>query len=309
MKNRRCSIFLQKKQIIFNEINNFIFMKKIFLLLIINLLCLNLNQAQQAWTKEKGKFYSQIGASFLTYNQLLNGKTSPKEWTNLNANFSDMTLQAYGEYGLTNRLMLSAQLPLRLLSVKDVQAPNTVQAGNLTALGNIHAALTANFYNKNGIVLSGKANVGLPTAKYDAATGLRSGFAATSFEPSLLAGFGHAKFFASGEAGYVLRNNGYSNRIHVAGQIGKFFGKNKKLLTILNVELMKSGDNGTYDDGNSIKTGLYLDKQSYLSPTLKFGYKTTTKTMLWLSVGSGLAPITKNVAASPGLSLSFSYQN
>jgi hypothetical protein len=81
------------------------------------------------------------------------------------------------------------------------------------------------------------------------------------------------------------------------------------MLGILNLELMKSGDNGTYNDASSAKTGLYLDKQSYLSPTIKFAYKATEKVTLWLSGGGGLAPITKNVAASPGLSFAISYQN
>lgn len=285
------------------------FTKKInlsIIVLVINTLLIHTSFAQQAWTKEKGKFYSQIGASFLSYNQLLNGTSDP---TNLNASFSDMTLQAYGEYGLTNRLTLMGQLPIRILSVKDVKAPNTVTEGSLTSLGNVQAALTGNFYNKNGVVVSAKANFGLPTAKFVSTTGLRTGFDAFSVEPSLLFGFGHAKFFASGEFGYVVRTNGYSNRIHAAGQIGKFFGKNKKLLAILNIEVMKSGDDGTYNDGTSALTGLYLDKQSYLSPGLKFGYKTSSKTMLWLSAGGGLSAVTKNIAASPGLSLSFSYQN
>ncbi len=265
--------------------------------------------AQQAWTKEKGKFYAQVGASYLSYSQLLNGKISPSDWTALNGTFSDMTLQAYGEYGLTNRLMVSAQLPFKVTSSKNLVQPTTISEGSLASLSNVQAALTANFYNKEGIVLSGKANVGFPTAKFDAPTGLRTGFDAWSVEPSLLLGFGHAKFFASGEFGYVLRGNGYSNRVHGAGQIGKFFGKKKKILGIVNLELMKSGDDGTYNDGTSLKTGLYLDKQSYLSPTIKFGYKSTNALTFWLSAGGGLAPITKNIAASPGLTFSVSYQN
>ena len=284
-------------------------MKKLFILLTISILGLNAIQAQQAWTKEKGKFYGQIGTSYLTYKQLLNGKTKPSEWTSINGKITDITVQAYGEYGITDRLTVSAQLPIRLISIKDIVAPTTLSAGSLTSLGNIQAALTANFYNKEGIVISGKANVALPTAKYNAPTGLRTGFDATSVEPSLLIGLGRAKFFASGEFGYVFRTNGYSNRIHAAAQIGKFFGKNKKILGIVNIELAKSGTNGTYNDGNSTKTGLYLDKQDFLAPTFKFGYKATPKVTLWASVGSGVAPFTKNIAASPGLSFSVSYQN
>ena len=265
--------------------------------------------AQQAWTKEKGKFYAQVGGSALGYNQALNGKVKPTEWTALNANFRDITLQAYGEYGISNRLTVSAQLPLKFLSSSKIVQPNTITEGSLAGLSNIQAALTANIYNKDGIVVSGKVNFSLPTARFDAKTGLRTGFDAFSTEPSLLVGFGHSKFFASGELGYVLRTNGYANRTHVAAQIGKFLGKQKKWIGIFGFELMKTASNGTYNDATSTKTALYLSNQSYLSPTLKFGYKTTSKVTLWLSVGTGVAPITKNIAASLGPSLSVSYQN
>ncbi len=281
------------------------------ILVICTLLTFNIFNAvaQQAWTKEKGKFYAQVGGSALSYNQALNGKVKPSEWTPLNAKFSDITLQAYGEYGITDKLTVSAQLPLKILSSSGVVQPSTITEGSLVGLSNIQTALTANIYNKDGIVVSGKINLSLPTAKFDIKTGLRTGFDAFSAEPSLLLGFGHSKFFASGELGYVLRNNGYANRIHAGAQIGKFFGKNKKMLGIFALELMKTAANGTYNDATSTKTALYLSNQSYLSPTIKFGYKTTSKVTLWLSLGSGIAPITKNIAASIGPSLSVSYQN
>jgi hypothetical protein len=266
-------------------------------------------EAQQAWTKEKGKFYAQFGGSALSYSQLLNGKAKPSEWTPLNANFSDITLQAYGEYGITDRLTVSAQLPFKVVSSSKIVQPSTLTEGKLAGFSNIETALTLNLYNKEGITVSGKVNVSLPTAKFETLTGLRTGFDAISTEPSLLIGFGHAKFFASGQFGYTLRSNGYANRVHAAAQIGKFFGSQKKWLGILGFELQKTGTNGTYVDGTSTQTGLYLSNQSYLSPTLKLGYKTTDKITIWLSAGSGIAPITKNIAASLGPSLSVSYQN
>jgi hypothetical protein len=262
--------------------------------------------AQQAWTRAKGTYYAQIGTSLLKANSLLNGTENANP---LDRDITDITIQGYGEYGLTNRLTLSTQIPLKLLSVSNTINQLNVVDGNLITFSNIQAALTANFYNKNGYVISGKANIGLPTAKYQATTGLRSGFDATSVASSLLAGFGHAKFFTSAEIGYVFRTNNYSNRYAAVWQIGKFFGKNKKFLGILNLDLMKSDEKGTYDDGFSTSTGLYLDEQSYLSPGLKFGYKATQKVMLWLSVGGGVGGVTRNIAASPGLSFSASYQN
>jgi hypothetical protein len=125
----------------------------------------------------------------------------------------------------------------------------------------------------------------------------------------LLAGLGHAKFFTSAEVGYVLRNNGYSNRVFATWQIGKYIGKQKKLLPILSLDYMKSLSGGTFNDESGITTGMYLNAQSYLSPGLKLGYKSTPKITLWLSIGGGVGHVTQNIAASPGLSFSISYQN
>ncbi len=263
-------------------------------------------QAQQAWTKPKGGFYTQIGGSFLQANQVLNGLEKPVA---LNRQVTDVTFQFYGEYGLTNWLTASAQVPFKVLQVTNETANLPQQEGSLNALSNIQAALTARIYQKNGWMVSGKAGVALPTARYQANTGLRSGFDALTVAPSLMAGYGHPKFFTSAEVGIALRNNGYSNRYFAAWQIGKFVGKNKRLLPILAFEFVKSAENGTYNDGTSSSTGLYLDAQSYLSPGLKLGYKASKSVMLWASVGGGVGGVTRNIAASPGLSFSISYQN
>jgi hypothetical protein len=72
--------------------------------------------AQQAWTKEKGKFYAQIGISSLRYSDLMNGSDEPLP---LARNITDRTLHGYIEYGLTNRFTVSAQLPFKFSSATD----------------------------------------------------------------------------------------------------------------------------------------------------------------------------------------------
>jgi hypothetical protein len=264
--------------------------------------------AQQAWTRPKGKYYAQIGASMLSGNSLLNG-TEPL--MPLGRDIADVTLQAYGEYGLTDRLTFSAQVPFKILSASNAKGEglSSLKDGSLAAFSNLQAALMANVLNKNGYVLSGKTGISLPTAMFEPETGLRSGFDALSVSPSILAGIGRAKFFSSAEIGLVFRTNGYSKRFFAAWQIGKFIGKNKRWLPILGLEYMKSGNDGTYDDGTSIETGLYLNRQSYLSPNVKLGFKANEKVMLWVSGGGGLGTVTRNILASPGLSFSISYQN
>ncbi len=262
-------------------------------------------EGQQAWTRAKGGYYVQVGGSYLQANSLLNGTA---EAIPLNRDVTDITVQAYGEYGLTKKITLSAQLPLKLLSVKNTIGQPALQDGSLTALSNIVAAATANLYNKKGYVVSGKTFVSLPTATFQSETGLRSGFDALSVAPSIMAGIGRNKFFSSAELGYVFRTNGYSDRLFGAWQIGKFLGKKKRLLTMLGVEYMNSLKKESFEDGTSATTGLYLDQQSYLSPNLKLGFKATPKVMLWFSVGGGLGSVTRRIAASPGLSFSVSYQ-
>jgi hypothetical protein len=281
-------------------------MKKIFIVLIISILSNQMSHAQQAWTKDKGKFYAQIGASFLSYDALLN---EGKEFTPLNRTVNDVTIPIYAEYGITDRFMVSAQLPFKATSVSNVGNANIGKDGFLAGFGNIQMALTANLFKKNGLVVSAKGTIDFATAQFDIKTGLRTGFDATTVAPSLLLGYGHSKFFTSAEFGYAFRNNSYSNRTFVGAQIGTSLGKKKKLMTILAAEYMQSANNGTHDDASSAFTGLYLDKQSYMAYHLKFAYKVTPKIKVWLATGTGLGSLNKYVAATPSYSLSISYQN
>jgi hypothetical protein len=281
-------------------------MKKIIILLIINALSSQMSHAQQAWTKEKGKFYAQIGISSLRYSELMNGSNDPLP---LARTITDRTLQGYVEYGLSNRFMVSAQLPLKFASASELKPLGVGSEGSLSGLSNIQTALTANLYRKNGFVLAAKGVVSLPTARFNLKTGLRTGFDATTFSPSLLAGFGHAKFFTSADLGVSLRNNNYSNRTFASAQIGKFWGKRQRFLSILAFEYMKSGDNGTHDDASSIYTGMYLDKQSYFAYHLKLAYPITPKIKIWLATGSGVGAVNQFVGRVPSYTLSFSYQN
>jgi hypothetical protein len=260
--------------------------------------------SQQAWTKDKGKYFAQIGTSVLFYNSYINSETS--NILPLNRNFVDMSVSLYGEYGLTNYLTLSGQVPFKYSSSSGGK-DNLIQDGSIAGFSNINLGLTGRLFQKGGFVFSTKIKTGLPFSKYDAKTGLRTGFDATTFTPSLLVGLGATKFFTSAEVGREFRNNGYTNRNFLAWQIGKFF-HDKKYIFIIGLEYLKSIGTSTYDDANSKYTALYLSTQSYLSPTLKFGYYIKPTNTLWFSLGFGL-PGTDDVPASPGISLSYSKTN
>ena len=70
----------------------------------------------QAWTKKKGSGYQQIGFSYLTNNSIYNRDGAE---TQLNRAVSDVTISEYIEYGLTDKITLSASIPFKLESTSD----------------------------------------------------------------------------------------------------------------------------------------------------------------------------------------------
>ena len=274
---------------------------KISISLVVFVLVVQNIQAQQAWTKEKGKYYTQIASTFGRYDEIID-----KEFIPLNRTITDFAFSFYGEYGLTKGLMLSTQVPFKYTTVSNGSLSN-VSNGSKFGLSNIDLVLTKSIFNKEGVALSGKTRLGLPTASFDNNTGIRTGFDATSVEPALLIGVGAAKFFTSAEYGIELRNNNHPNRQHFGFQLGTFLF-NRKLLAIAVVEGYLPIEESKYDDGNARFTALYLSTQAWVSPTIKLGYYVTPSNILWFSVGGGLIG-TKDIGASPGFTISFSKSN
>jgi hypothetical protein len=289
---------------------------RIFLILLtINVLSVHMLNAQQVWTSPKGKFYSQLGFTQLVYDGFNIAKQFDAE--PLNRRIEHHSLQGYLQYGITDKLMLTAIAPFSITSsekIKDPQ-PAGLANGKLNALSNLQAGLTYKVYEKNGIIASAKINTILPTAKKDLTTGLRSGDDALGIAPSLLAGYGHTKFFTSAEIGYMYRTNNYSGQTIANFQVGKHLGKKQRLIGIFHTDLRLSAQNGTHDDGNTKYTATYLNDLSYIAYGLKFGYKFTPKIMFWTDIrfwSTNTADIgarTDDLGLFPGLTFSVSYQN
>jgi hypothetical protein len=291
-------------------------MKKLLFLILITIQFTQIINAQQAWTPAKGKFYSQLGFTYLVYDGVaVSGQFLPNP---LDRKVVHHSLQGYLQYGITDKLMVTAVVPFSITksTLTDGKTqPLGLLDGNLNGFSNILAGLTYKFHEKNGYVISGKINTILPTATQNTATGLRTGDDSFGVGPSLLAGFGHAKFFTSAEISYIYRTNNYSGQAVGGAQIGKFLGKKKRLLTILHADLRMSAKNGTYDDGNSKYTATYLNDLSYIAYGFKLGFKITPKMMLWsnfriwASAVDKIGGRTDELGLFPGLSFAVSYQN
>jgi hypothetical protein len=283
-------------------------MKKIIIALVLfTSIC---SQAQQAWTRNKGKFYSQLGTTIYYYDSKVNIDNSV---TAIDRKVTSNSIQAYLEYGITNKLTANVVVPFVLSDSKNTATikPIGISDGSLNALGNVNLGLTYNFYKKNGYVLSTKLQSSLPTASFKENTGLRTGADALGIAPSFLFGYGGNKFFASAELGFNYRTNKYSSQTIGGFQIGKSFGANKKLLIIFHNEIQSSNYDGKYDDKNTNATITYLNNQTYFAHGFKFGYKLNENLMAWgdIRAGSYTANLGTNSSPVPGLSFAISYSN
>lgn len=267
-------------------------------------------QAQQAWTRDKGKFYSQLGSTISFYDSKVNIDNSV---SSIDRKIVNNSIQAYFEYGITDKLTVTSIVPFLFTNSKSTATvkPIGISDGSLNALGNIDLGLTYSLYKKNGYVISSKLVCSLPTATFKENTGLRTGADALGIAPVILAGYGGNSFFASAELGFNYRTNKYSSQTLGGFQIGKSFGKSKKLLIIFHTDISSSNYDGKYDDKNTNFTITYLNNQTYFAHGFKFGYKLNSNVMAWTDIraGSYAANLGTNSDPVPGLSFAISYSN
>jgi hypothetical protein len=225
--------------------------------------------SQSPWTKEKGKFYTQLSFTTIPNYDTLFGDPE----YNTERETADNTIQFYGEYGITNSTSLLVNLPFKLIKTGDFVNPNlsqvskTIEASK-SALGNIEIGLKHNFYKKDWI-LSGQFSVEANTGSYNEDSGIRTGYDAWSFTPLFLAGKSFGKSYLQTFIGANIRTNDYSSNFKIGGELGRKITKNIWLIGFL--DIVKSFENGTIIlPTSNLLTGLYVNNQEYGSFGAKF---------------------------------------
>ncbi len=256
--------------------------------------------AQSPWTPEKGGGYMQLSMTTIPeYNTLFAGEG--EEFTT-NRNLSDITVQYYLEYGLTDKDALMFNLPLKLMSSGELAENPTlpivlVGEGDFSSLGNIGLGYKRNIIEKN-YLLSAQLMIELPTSSFDATTGLSSGLDALSVIPRINVGKSYESFYFYGSLGAAIRNNDYSHGLLVNAEIG--FEPLPKLNAALVLDILSSFENGNpVIDARQLQTGFYVNDQEYVAFGLKFSYGLTEQVGLNLGLyGAGAGNL---VAASPSI--------
>lgn len=231
---------------------------------IVTLLCCSLLTAQGAWTLEKENWYTQLGFTNIgPYNELFVNGSETKE---IPLEITDNTLQFYGEYGLFDKTTLSLSVPLKFIQTASTSSSG-IASESVSALGNVSFGIKRKLYDKK-FVVSGSLVVDANTSQYNNASGIRSGYNAWTFIPSISIGKGTNRYFFQGNFGTGFRTNNYSHYLNLKAEAGyKFFNW---FWPILYVDYKESFENGTIVlPVNNQTTSLYVDNQEYLGYGIK----------------------------------------
>lgn len=279
------------------------------------------------WPKKKGSGYAQLGFTYIGYNKFFNDKGKV---TDLRRPVTDFTSQVYLEYGLSDKLTLSTNLPFKYVSSADKISSadtsyfrDTVPSGKLFGLNSVMLGLKYNIINKK-VIFSAGLNAEANVAKYDSITTLRTGPSCWVFHPYVSVGtsFAQGKLYTFLDAGYRLRLNGYSDQVDLKWELG--YSWNQKTYFILTASGRISMLEGSYDNnitappdstdptsvslhpyGRDLFTSLYPNNQQYIGYGLKFIQKIKEKVHINAAVYSGFGNM---VAAAPSFNLGVAYE-
>lgn len=265
-------------------------------------------QAQSAWTKKKGESYIQ--AQFNTipeYGEIFTDEDNPLYSYRLQ---SQSSFNIYGEYGVTDKTTVTAHIPLVfnksgelnpdidftvLSAVADLGQIGSEE--NLTALGNIEFGIRHQLYNKD-FVISAELNTQFNTSSYQAESGLRSGYDAFSFRPTINIGKGYEKSFLQGFVGATLRTNDYHQSFNIGAEFGYKLHSKFWAIGFIN-GVLKMKDAEAQISAIDRTTFNYTYNQEYLAYGLKLIYD--YKENIGFNFGFGGAFTAKNVAKSPSI--------
>ena len=219
---------------------------------------------QSPWLQGKNKAFVQLGFSGIFYNEV---KLEQETITDI-ADYRDITMQLYSEYGITDKLDILAIVPYKLVGYDGILLP---QNENLSGIGNVTLGLKYKLCD--GIwKLSAGLNYTGNTTTSNSDLGLRTGFQSNTYLPYLSLGSSSGKWYYFGNLGYGFMSNTYSDFLKVGGEVGYKFLKNTHIIAVS--DLRSTLNSGTFENNQDyFASGFYLDGQNYLAAGLKINHE------------------------------------
>jgi hypothetical protein len=227
--------------------------------------------------KKTGFFQVQTTLPFGAYNQLFLANNTG---LNLNREVLDINLQAYLEYGITDKINLITSLPLKYISTGNTQEPLTnpilLQEGDLIGLSNIKLGLKYRVSDKKmKVALSIQSSFNTTNRKLE--KGLATGYQSNTIGTYAHIGksFSKGKIYSFLEGGINIASNDFSNFYEVHYEFG--YQISSPFWGVFTVDIRESLRDGNYRNSNLRQTGFYTNNQEYLAYGFKFAYEFKNK--------------------------------
>lgn len=237
-------------------------MKKTAILFVFCLFGLQCINAQSPWTREKGKAYVQLGATSLTYDAVqFDGERVENQ-----GDYSDFTIQAYAEYGITDKLEAQLVLPYKVASYK-----NTGISESISGLGNVSLGLKYKLSDKTWKISSGLLFSANSIKKDESLIVSSTGINASTFLPYLSVGSSYNKWYYFGNIGYAYMDNDYSDYLKATIEVGYNIISRGYLMLVLDTRNPVTKEDAYIND--NVQWASHLDRQKYNAFGIKANYE------------------------------------
>lgn len=179
------------------------------------------------WAQGKGKGFVQLAQSVTQYNFVFDQFGNS---LNTHVKYFEGTTQLYGEFGISGRITLKAQLPYKWISATPESIFLTFE--NLRTWGGISAGVSALLINKKW-KLAGKMDITLPGKGNSVSSeflNIRSGYLYTEIAPWISTGTSGKKYYTFFEIGYGI---GDVDVIKIQNEFGYSISNSLKLSLVL----------------------------------------------------------------------------
>ncbi len=264
--------------------------------------------AQSAWLRSEGETYLQFSSTgiFNYDSQFFDGTEEYK----LHTSGSDLTLNLYAEYGLSDNTTLVASLPYKFLHFEETnnidpifddannQFVQYAKGGSLNGLSNMEIGIRQMISEKK-INIAGQLVVMANSIKVDSDKGLRTGYDAMIVKPSIAIGYGKSAYFSQAHLEYEYFNNSYSDRLN--GYIESGIKFKDQLWVIGYIDAVISLKNGELSEIPEVWAGLFLNNQEYIGIGLKLIYE--LKEDIGITFNPGTAISANHLPKAPALTI------
>lgn len=234
-------------------------MKKMTLLLLI-CFSFQLLYAQSPWTRDVGKTYLQLGFTGLSYDAAQVNGERLENFGEIN----DITLQIYGEYGITQKLEAQLVLPYKMATIKDNNSESISGIGNIS-LGLKYKLLDKNWKMSSGLLYS------VNSIKTDDVSGLSTGFNASTILPYVTVGSSYNKLYYFATIGYGYMTNDYSDYFKANIELGYNIIPNGHIILVLDTKNIISKESAFTNDNSQWLS--HLDRQEYNAYGIKANFE------------------------------------